>query len=172
MAESRTSSNPMPLPADLLSDDDIAQLTGLDQLRAILEGRVAMPTMGRTLAFRLHRVADGEAEFVGEPTADFMNPLGTVHGGWAAAILDSALGCAVHSTLDRGARYTTLELKVNLTRAILPASGLYTARGAVIARGRRIATSEARLIDAAGRICAHGTTTCLIMAGGGAPPAA
>lgn len=126
-----------------------------------------MPTMATTLAFRLVTASEGEAVFVGTPDERFMNPAGSIHGGWAAAILDSALGCAVHSTLAPGERYTTLEIKVNLTRSIMPGLGELTARASILTRGRRVATSEARLTDAAGKVYAHGTTTCMVFAADG-----
>jgi uncharacterized protein (TIGR00369 family) len=149
------------------SAEVIAGLSGLEALRAIIAGTLPTPAMAETLAFRLVAVDEGEAHFAGTPDERFLNPLGTVHGGWAATILDSALGCAVHSTLAPGERFTTLELKVNLSRAIVPGVGELTARGAIVTRGRRIATSEARLVDTAGRIYAHGTTTCMVFAAGG-----
>lgn len=148
--------------ATRLSQDEIARLSGLDQLRGIIEGRLPSPTMMETLAFRLVEVAKGQAVFEGAPTAAMLNPLGTVHGGWAAAVLDSALGCAVLTTLAPGERFATLELKVNLTRTLLPGMAALRATGSVVTRGRRTAVSEARLVDAEGRICAHGTSTCLI----------
>lgn len=151
----------------LLPDEAIATLSGLEQLRLILSGAVGQPTMGDTLAFRLVEVAEGHAVFRGRPDERFLNPLGTVHGGWASAVLDSALGCAVHSTLAPGERFATLELKVNLTRAITPATGDLVATGTIVTRGRRVGVSEARLVDEAGRVCGHATSTCLVLANGG-----
>ncbi len=148
----------------VLPEEAIRGLSGLDQLRGIIGGTLPQPPMAATLAFRLVSVSEGEAVFVGTPDERFLNPLGTIHGGWAATVLDSALGCAVHATLLPGERHATVELKVNLTRAIVPGLGEMTARGTIITRGRRIATSEARLTDAAGKIYAHGTTTCMVIA--------
>lgn len=153
---------PNVLPAEALRS-----LSGLEQLRAIVGGTLPMPTMAVSLAFRLATASDGEAVFVGTPDERFMNPLGSIHGGWAATMLDSALGCAVHSTLAPGERYTTLEIKVNFARTIMPGLGELTARGSILTRGRRIATAEARLTDAAGKIYAHGTTTCMVFAAEG-----
>lgn len=164
MAEADSSLGPSTVTPDHHARAAAAQPSGLEQLQALVNGNGPELAMGRTLGFRLAAIAEGVAEFVGEPTAAFLNPLGTVHGGWACTLLDSALGCAVHSTLAPGERYTTLELKVNLTRPILPGSGTYTARGSIVSRGRRVATSEARLVNRDGKVVAHGTTTCLIMA--------
>ena len=153
--------------AHVLPDDAVRRLSGLEQLRGIIEGTLPSPTMGTTLGFRIVEVSEGRAVFEGTPGEAAMNPLGTVHGGWAASVLDSALGCAVHTTMAPGERYTTLEIKVNLTRAILPGAGPLLAIGTIVYRGRRTATSEARLTDAAGKLYAHGTCTCLML-----PPAA
>jgi uncharacterized protein (TIGR00369 family) len=115
------------------------------------------------LGFTLIELGDGQASFELDPGERHYNPLGTVHGGIAATLLDSAMGVAVHTTLDEGQRYTTLELKVNFVRAITEDTGPVVATGSVIHRGGRVATAEARLTDADGRLLAHGTSTCLIM---------
>jgi len=138
--------------------------TGLEQLRALLEDPSLVPSMARTLNFTLISVKPDEVAFRGEPTGDFLNPLGAVHGGWASALLDSALGWAAHVTQAPGETFTTLELKVNLTRAIRPDGPPLTAIGRIITRGRRIAVTEATLRDDEGKVYAHGTSTCLIMA--------
>ena len=115
------------------------------------------------LGFALTELGEGHASFELDPGRRHYNPLGTVHGGIAATLLDSAMGVAVHTTLNEGERYTTLELKVNFVRAITQDTGPVVATGSVIHRGGRIATAEARLSDADGRLLAHGTSTCLIM---------
>jgi uncharacterized protein (TIGR00369 family) len=115
------------------------------------------------LGFTLIELGDGQASFELDPGERHYNPLGTVHGGIAATLLDSAMGVAVHTTLNEGETYTTLELKVNFVRAITEATGRTVATGSVIHRGGRVATAEARLTDADGRLLAHGTSTCLIM---------
>ena len=115
------------------------------------------------LGFDLVELGEGRASVELDPAERHYNPLGTVHGGIAATLLDSAMGCAVHTTLDEGEAYTTLELKVNYVRAITEATGRVVATGSVIHRGGRVATAEARLTDAGGRLLAHGTSTCLIM---------
>jgi uncharacterized protein (TIGR00369 family) len=117
----------------------------------------------------LVELGDGRATFALDPAERHYNPLGTVHGGIAATLLDSAMGCAVHTTLNDGERYTTLELKVNFVRAITEATGRVVAEGSVIHRGGRVATAEARLTDEDGRLLAHGTSTCLMLNGGPAP---
>lgn len=147
-----------------ITAEDFATKTGLEQLRGLIRGGEGSISMGRTLNFHLVSVGEGSAVFQGTPTGAFVNPAGVVHGGWASTVLDSALGCAIHTTLVAGERYTTLELKVNLTRGIMPGMGPFTATGTVLTRGRRVATSEARLTDAVGKLYAHATTTCLIMA--------
>jgi uncharacterized protein (TIGR00369 family) len=119
--------------------------------------------MARTLGFRLVSVSDGEAMFEGQAGAHLLNPLGTVHGGFALTLVDSAAGCAVHSTLPPGIGYTTVETKVNFTGAIREDDGTLRAHGKVIARGRQIATAEARVTNEAGKIVAHGTSTLIIL---------
>jgi uncharacterized protein (TIGR00369 family) len=114
------------------------------------------------VGMELVELGEGRATFALDPAERHYNPLGTVHGGIAATLLDSAMGCAVHTTLSDGERYTTLELKVNFVRAITEATGRAVASGSVIHRGGRIATAEARLADGDGRLLAHGTSTCLI----------
>lgn len=142
---------------DVLMRDD-----GVTFLREMVAGRHPVPPMAALLGFTLTEVDDGRAVFVGMPEQRHYNPIGVVHGGFAATVLDSALGCAVHSTLKQGEAYTTLELKVNLVRAITKDTGRVTAEGRIIHRGRTLATSEADLRDEAGRLYAHGTTTCMI----------
>lgn len=143
---------------------------GIDFLRDMLAGRHPAPPIARTMGFILAEVEPGRAVFEGTPTADFYNPLATIHGGWHATILDSALGCSVHTLIKAGQGYTTVEMKVNYVRALQPDAGLLRCEGKVIHAGSRIATSEARLIDAKGRLIAHGTETCMIFEA--RPPAA
>ena len=135
---------------------------GLVFLRAMIEGRHPAPPMARAINMLLTDASEGRAVFEGVPTEDFFNPSGTVHGGWAATILDSAMGCAVHATLEAGQGYTTVEMKLNFVRAVMPASGRLTCEGVVIHRGGTIATSEGKLYDASGKLFAHGTETCMI----------
>lgn len=141
---------------------DIAAFTGLELLLRVVEGRYPAPPIAGRLNYGLVEVAAGRAVFRGLPGAAHLNPLGTVHGGWAATILDSALGCAVHATLARGEAYSTIEFKVNLMRPITPSTGEVVCEGRVIHKGRTTAVSEATLKDAQGRLLAFGTETCAI----------
>jgi uncharacterized protein (TIGR00369 family) len=142
---------------------------GLTFLQAMIDGAHPAPPIARTLGFTLVRVAEGLAVFEGVPGEAHLNPIGTVHAGFAATLLDSCVACAVHTTLKQGEGYTTLELKLNLVRPILPATGTVTAEGRIIHRGRTVATAEGRLADRAGRLLAHATTTCQIFPAGATP---
>lgn len=138
---------------------------GRAQLEAIRDGRAPVAPIQRVLDFDLTDVGDGRAVFTYRPSAEHRNPLGTVHGGVAMTLLDSATGAAVHSTLAAGEGYATLETKVHLVRTIRPDDGELRAEGEVVHRGGTVATAQARLLDAEGRIVAHGTSTCLIRGG-------
>ncbi len=140
-----------------------AGMSGLEFLRAIAAGDLPQPPITATMDFRLVEVAEGRAVFRGRPAEFHYNPLGTVHGGFAGTLLDSVLGCAIHTTLPAGVLYTTLEYKVSLVRPITAETGEIVAEGRVVHPGRRVATAEGRLVDEAGRLSAHGTTTCLVM---------
>jgi uncharacterized protein (TIGR00369 family) len=137
--------------------------TGRQFLEDLMAGPGTAP-LGELLGFRLAEIGDGWVVFEGTPTARHYNPAGVVHGGWTSAVLDSAMGCAVHTKLAPGVGYGTVELKVNLVRPMTEATGLIRCRGEVVHLGRRLATSEGRLIDAAGKLCAHGSCTCMIYA--------
>lgn len=137
-------------------------LSGGEFLMAIAAGSIPQSPVARALGFTLSEVGDGSAVFTVEPAEYHYNPIGLVHGGLAATVLDSAMACAVQSKLPAGKAYTTLELKINLVRAITLRSGPLRAEGKLIHAGSRVATSEGRLVDAAGRLYAHGTTTCMI----------
>ena len=137
-------------------------LSGLDTLNAIFAGELPPPPIGETLDFVPIRMAHGQAVFQGRPMRRHYNPLGTVHGGWFATLLDSAVGCAIHTTLAAGRGYTTLELKVNLVRALTDAVPLVRAEGQVIHVGRQTGTAEGRIVGPDGKLYAHATTTCLI----------
>ena len=140
-------------------------LSGLELLRAMIAGEAGapVPAIGRTLGFRLVEVDKGRAVFEGQPGPHLLNPLGAVHGGFGLALIDSACGCAVHSELDAGIGYTTVETKVNFTRPV-PLAGTVRCEGKVLSKGRQIATAEARLISADGKLLAHGTSTLIILA--------
>lgn len=137
-------------------------MSGLALLRAIIAGELPAPPIAVTLGFRMAEADEGRVVFTGMPAEYQYNPIGVVHGGLAATLLDSAMGCAVHSVLPAGVGYTTLEIKVNYIRAITLQTGELRAAGTVIHAGARTATAEGRLTDAAGKLYAHGTTTCLI----------
>jgi uncharacterized protein (TIGR00369 family) len=140
-------------------------LSGADYLRKLLRGELPPPPIAVLLNFRLDEIAEGRAVFVCDPAEYHYNPIGLVHGGLAATLLDSAMGCAVHSTLPAGVGYTTLEIKVNYLRPLLPDRGRVTCEGTLIHRGSRTATADGRLTDVDGRLYAHATTTCLLMEG-------
>lgn len=145
-----------------LSMREIAHLSGLETLRGMIEGRLPAPPFAIATSITLTSAEEGRVTFEGEPRAEFYNPLGTIHGGWTATIMDSVMACAVHSTLKPGEAYTTLEFKLHFCRPILPTTGLLRAEGIVLSRGRRTATSEGKLFDGAGKLVAHGTETCMI----------
>lgn len=145
------------------SPAEVADMTGREFLQAIIDRRLPSPPIAQTLGFDLVEVGDGTAVFEGDPSPALFNPLGTVHGGWALTLIDSATGCAAHSTLDKGILYTTVETKVNFSRAILPDTGRVRAEGSVISRGRQIITTEARIFAPDRRILAHGTSTLMVL---------
>ena len=138
--------------------------SGLEALAAMVAGALPKPPIGRLTGFRLIEVGEGRAVFEGRPGPDLLNPLGAVHGGYALALIDSACGCAVHSTLDAGIGYTTVETKVNFTRPIDPRGGPIRCEGQVLSRGRQIATAEAYLRSGEGKLLAHGTSTLILFA--------
>jgi uncharacterized protein (TIGR00369 family) len=136
--------------------------TGMEMFEGIFAGDVPPPPIGDTLDFVVIRVEPGFAVFQGKPRSRHYNPMGTVHGGWFATLLDSAVGCAVHSTLAAGKAYTTLELKLNIVRALTEAVPLVRAEGRLVHAGRQVATAEGRLFGPDGKLYAHASTTCLI----------
>jgi uncharacterized protein (TIGR00369 family) len=142
--------------------EDARLLSGLELIQRIASGTLPSPFIGRTLHFKLTEVEKGRVVFSGEPSIDFYNPLGTVHGGYAATLLDSCMGCAIHTMLPAATGYTTLEIKVNYVRTLTENTGPVRAEGRVLNIGKRVATAEGRLFDSENRLCAHGTTTCLI----------
>jgi uncharacterized protein (TIGR00369 family) len=139
------------------------ELSGMEYVRQIFDGELPPPPIAELMGFRGVEFDHGRAIFEMTPGPQHYNPIGTVHGGVALTLLDSAMGCAVHTTLEAGVGYTTLEVKTNFVRAITADTGLIRCEGTVVHSGSRIATAEGRLIDAAGRLLAHGTTTCLII---------
>jgi uncharacterized protein (TIGR00369 family) len=140
-------------------------LSGLDQIRAIFAGKLGYEGIVKTLALVPVSAEEGFVVFEGSPTRAVYNPIGSVHGGYAATLLDTVMGCAVHSRLKAGDGYTTLELKVAYHRALTDQSGPVRAEGRVLSLGKRAAFAEGKLSDKDGRLCASATTTCLITTG-------
>lgn len=138
-------------------------MSGLEFLQAVGAGGLPVPPLLALMGISPLDVSEGRVVFAVEPAEYHYNPIGSVHGGLAATLLDSAMGCAVHSTLPAGVAYTTVELKVNYLRPLTRETGVVTCEGKVIHVGGRLATAEARITDAAGKLYAHGTTTCLVM---------
>jgi uncharacterized protein (TIGR00369 family) len=149
-------------------DDPIAAfeagkaLPVLEWMRGMIEGRLPSPPIARLLGFRLVEAAPGLAVFEITPGEQHYNPIGVVHGGVAMTLLDSAMGLCVHTMLAPGAGYTTLESKVNMVRPVTAQTGTLRAVGKVVHMGGRVATSEGRFEDAAGKLYAHGTSTCMV----------
>lgn len=148
--------------APLNATVDFAELSGLEQLKTAFSQKGDFTGIGKTLNFRAVTLEEGFVVFEGHPDKSVYNPIGTVHGGYAATLLDSAMACAVHSQLKAGQAYTTLELKVAYHRAMTEASGPVRAEGKLISLGRKAAFAEGRLVDARGKLCATATTTCLV----------
>jgi uncharacterized protein (TIGR00369 family) len=143
-------------------------VTGLEVLRAIAAGELPGAPIAELLGFEPVEAEEGRVVFAAVPAAKHYNPIGTVHGGLAATLLDSAMGCAVHSTLPAGVGYTTLELKVNFTRPITAETGRILCEGTLVHRGGRVATAEGRVFaEATGKLLADGSTTCLILSPNG-----
>ena len=137
-------------------------MSGLEYLQAMQTGKVPSAPIAALMGMWIAEVSEGRVVFAAEPAEYHYNPLGIVHGGFAATLLDSALGCAIHSVLPVGTNYTTLELKVNYLRPMTQKTGTVYCEGKIIHLGGRVATAEARLTDAAGKLYAHGTTTCMV----------
>ena len=142
--------------------EQVEGLSGLELMQAMLRGELPYAAIAKTLDFMLISVSPGVAVFQGTPLPEHLNPLGTIHGGWAATLLDSALGCSVHTLMPAGRGYTTAELGVNYVRALTPRVSRVRAEGKVIHCGRQLATAEARLVGPDGTLYAHATTTCLV----------
>jgi len=138
-------------------------MSGIEFLRAIRDGRLPAPPIAELLGFKLVEVDTGHAVFEVMPGEQHYNPIGVVHGGLAMTLLDSAMGCAVHSHMPAGGGYTTLEAKTNLVRPVTSNTGLLRAIGKVLHLGSRVATAEGRLVDGGGKVYAHATTTCIVL---------
>jgi uncharacterized protein (TIGR00369 family) len=142
--------------------EQVAGKSGREILEAMMSGELPYPPMGDTMNIDLLEVGDGRAVFQGVPLMQHYNPLGTVHGGWFATLLDSALGCAVQTTLPAGRSYTTAELSINIVRSASHKTGPLRAVATIIHGGRQMATAEARVEDEQGKLYAHATTICFV----------
>jgi len=138
------------------------QMSGLEFVQGLADGTLPLNTIAQTLGYDVAEAESGRVLVTAEPNGRHLNPAGTVHGGFAATLLDSCMGLAVQSTLEKGVGQTTLEFKISLLRPITPETGTIRAEGLVLTRGRRVGTAEGRITDSQGRLLAHGTTTCLI----------
>jgi uncharacterized protein (TIGR00369 family) len=138
------------------------EMTGLEFVRGLIDGTLPLNTMAATLGYDIAEVESGRVVVTAKPNGAHLNPWGTVHGGVSATLLDTCMGPAILSMLDRGVASTTLEFKISLLRPITPETGLIKAEGRVLTCGRRIGTAEGRITDLQGRLLAHGTTTCLV----------
>ena len=145
-----------------VSADRQKEMSGLEFVQGLVDGTLPLNTLAEILGYDVTEAASGRVVVTVTPNGTHLNPAGTVHGGLAATLLDSAMGLAVQSTLEKGVGQTTLEFKISLVRSIMPDTGPIKAEGIVLSRGRRIGTAEGRLTDLEGRLLAHGTTTCLI----------
>ena len=145
-----------------VSADRQQEMSGLEFVQGLVDGTLPLNTIAQTLRYDVSEAENGRVVVTAEPSAIHLNPAGTVHGGFAATLLDSCMGLAVQSTLEKGAGQTTLEFKISLLRPITTETGAIRAEGIVLNRGRRVGTAEGRITDSKGRLLAHGTTTCLI----------
>ncbi|MDB5513587.1 MAG: PaaI family thioesterase [Tardiphaga sp.] len=138
------------------------EMSGLEFVRGLADGTLPLNTIARTLGYDIAEATSGRVVVTAEPSDDHLNPAGTVHGGFSATLLDSCMGLALQSTLEKGYGQTTLEFKISLVRPMTPETGPIRAEGVVLHRGRRVGTAEGRITDSNGRLLAHGTTTCFI----------
>ena len=145
-----------------VSADRRREMSGLEFVRGLVDGTLPLNTIARTLGYDVTEAENGRVVVSATPDDTHLNPAGTVHGGLAATLLDSCMGLAIWTTLDKGVGQTTLEFKISLVRPITPETGVIRAEGIVLNRGRRVGTAEGKITDDKGRLLAHGTTTCLI----------
>ena len=150
------------LPHGVTPLEDVLPRTGMELIQGMLDGHVRPATFSNLLDFLLVEASSGQVVFQGTPSSEFFNPMGTVHGGWFATLLDSAMGCAVHTLLPPGRGYTTTGLSLNLVKALTPHVQRVRAIGEVLHSGRQIASTQARLVGPDGTLYAHATSTCLI----------
>jgi uncharacterized protein (TIGR00369 family) len=138
------------------------EISGLEFVQGLVDGTLPLNTIAQTLGYDVTEAVSGRVVVTAEPSTAHLNPAGTVHGGLAATLLDSCMGLAVQTKLEKGVGQTTLEFKISLVRPITPETGLLKAEGVVLSSGRRVGTAEGRITDHQGRLLAYGTTTCLI----------
>jgi uncharacterized protein (TIGR00369 family) len=143
--------------------DQRKEMTGLEFVQGMVDGTLPHNTIAGTLGYRIVEAEKGRVVITALPKDTHLNPQGTVHGGLAATLLDSCMGLAVQTLLDKGVGSTTLEFKISFVRAITPETGMIRAEGTVVNQGRRVGTAEGRVTDTQGRLLAHATTTCLIL---------
>src|ERR1700730_14862283 len=148
-----------------VSVDRQKEMSGLEFVQGLADGTLPLNRIAQTLGYDIAEAESGRVVVTAEPSGIHLNPAGTVHGGLAATLLDSCMGLAIQSTLEKGVGSTTLEFKISLLRPITPETGLITAEGIVLSCGRRVGTAEGRITDRKGRLLADGTTTCLIFRG-------
>src|SRR5271155_490626 len=144
---------------------ECAGMTGKELLQAIIDGRLPRPPISKTLSFWISEVGDGFAAFEGDPGQHLLNPMGTVHGGWALTLIDSAAACAAQTLLPAGTGYTTIETKANFSRPITMDTGRVRAEARVVSQGRQIISSQAQVFAPDGRVLAHGTSTLMLLGG-------
>lgn len=149
----------------LARPDNVAGKTGREILQAIVDGHLPQAPISETMSFWIVAVGEGFAAFEGEPGKHLLNPMGSVHGGWALTLIDSVAGCAGHSLLPAGVGYATIETKGNFSRPITRDTGRVRAEGRAVAQGRQIISVEARVLTADGKVLAHGTSTILVLNG-------
>ncbi len=152
-----------PVRYDVLPLEEVEKLSGKEALQAMIDGRLPNPPISERLTFRLVEVGDGFAVFEGDTGPHLLNPVGTVHGGWALTLIDSATGCAGLSLLPAGSSFTTIETKANFTRPILKDTGRVRCEATVASKGRQIMSAEGWVRDAGGKLLAHGTSTLLVL---------
>jgi uncharacterized protein (TIGR00369 family) len=155
-----------PVRYGLPTTAELAGKTGKEILQAIIDGKLPQAPISQTMSFWITEVGDGFAVFEGEPEQHLLNPMGGVHGGWALTLIDSVGGCAGHSLLPAGSAYATIETKGNFARPITKDAGRVRAEGRVVAQGRQVISSEARVLSQDGKVLAHGTTTILVLSSG------
>jgi uncharacterized protein (TIGR00369 family) len=154
--------SPMKKLYGTVDSDRRKDMSGLEFVQGLADGSLPLNTIAQTLGYDVSEAASGRVVVTAEPTDRLLNPAGTVHGGFAATLLDSCMGLAIQTTLDKGVSSTTLEFKISLVRPITPETGMLRAEGVVLTAGRRVGAAEGRITDSKGRLLAHGTTTCLI----------